>query len=52
MINKNYLQIQLEQLSYGNCSLGVVSLTFRELPKIFSRNLCITEIELLMRVSS
>ena len=32
--------------------LGVVSLTFRELSKIFSRNLCIAEIVLLMRISS
>ena len=31
---------------------GVVSLTFRELSKIFSRNLCIAEIALLMRISS
>ena len=32
--------------------LGVVSLTFRELSKLFSRNLCIEEIVLLMRISS
>ena len=30
----------------------VVSLTFRDLSKIFSRNLCIAEIVLLMRISS
>ena len=32
--------------------LGAVSLTFRELSKIFSRNLCIEEIVLLVRISS
>ena len=30
----------------------VVSLTFRELPKIFSRNLCIAEMVLPMSISS
>ena len=33
-------------------SQGVVSLTFRELSKIFSRNLCIAEIVLVIRISS
>ena len=33
-------------------SQGVVSLTFRELSKKISRNLCITQIVLLMRISS
>ena len=31
---------------------GVVSLTFHELSKIFSRNLCIAEIVLVMKISS
>ena len=34
------------------CHQGVVSLTFCELSKIFSRNLCIAEITLPMRISS
>ena len=33
-------------------SQGVVSLTFRELSKIFSRNLCVAEIALPMSISS
>ena len=33
-------------------SLGGDSLTFRELSKIFSQNLCVAEIVLLMRISS
>ena len=37
-------------MAYGG--LAVVSLTFRELSKIFSRNLCIAEIVLVIRISS
>ena len=36
----------------GQLSLAFVSLTFRELSKIFSWNLCIAEIVVLMRISS
>ena len=39
-------------LNWRQVGLGVISLTFRELSKIFSWNLCIADIIVLLRISS
>ena len=47
---RKYIHLWFWIQKAGN--LGGVSLTFRKLSKIFSRNLCIAEIVILMRILS